>query len=338
MKKQVEFGGLKSGYFSRNRFVDKDSRFKEARRKIMREYNNTDVYQTVLETWTDEDGNKQLYGPLYLDIDGDGMTPEGFEAVKQDALLAVHFLISKCHVPEDQVRLYFSGSKGFHIIVPPETLGIEPSENLHHRYKSFAQYVDTFTLHYGVDKAIYDNRRLFRITGSINSKTGLFKVPVRIDALYGMSHEAMLRYACKPKIIRWTPPVFCERAQEAFNEALERIQPKAIASKETKDLVFEDGEILPCVQYLLDNGASQGNRNNTCVAIASSLMQNGHKPSEVSEMMLEWNEKNEPPLPEHEVLTTVKSAHQLLVQGRGYGCTFFKDAGYCQDGCPLLKE
>lgn len=336
MIKQVEFGGARKGFFSRNRFVTKDKDFAAAKKKFLTEYLNTDAYQTILETWTAEDGTKKLYGPLYLDIDGNAMTPEAYQAVKQDTVLVANFLITQCHVPEDQLRLYFSGSKGFHILVPAVTLGIKAHDLLNLEYKSFAKYADTFTLHQSVDRAIYDNKRLFRISGSVNSKTGLYKVPLRLSRLREMDHADTMRYASKPKRIKWAKAVFSQRAQDAYQDILKRQEPiKKV--KSDKSIVFENGEILPCVQYLLDNGVMQGNRNNTCVALASSLMQNGYKPAEVSDIMVEWNEQNEPPMPELEVLTTVKSAHQLLNRNVWYGCTFFKDAGYCQEGCPLLE-
>lgn len=338
MKKIIEFGGAKNGFFNRNKFVEKNENYKTSKRNIIKEYNNTDVYKTILEAWEEEDKENTLYGPLYLDVDGNTMTPEAFETVKHDTVLILNFLITRCHIPEEQIRLYFSGSKGFHIIVPAKTLGIQAKKDLNQEYKAFAQYADTFTMHHGIDKRIYDNKRLLRLEGSINSKTGLYKVPVKIEALRSMNHQSMMRYASKPKVIRWGIPEYSERGAMAYNQILEQQKSaKTKAEDIDRTIIFEDGEILPCVQYLLDEGVSEGNRNNTCVAVASALMQNGFKPKDTSEIMLEWNQVNEPPMDETEVLTTVKSAHQLLTQNRGYGCTFFKEAGYCQDECPLLK-
>lgn len=339
IKKQIEMGGAKKGYFSRNHFIEINESFKQKKENFIKKYNNTDVYQTILETWIDEEEKKLLYGPIYLDIDGDDMCENAFKKTKKDTLLIIRFLIDVCHIPENQINLYFSGSKGFHILIPPKILGLDASEDLNIKYKTFAEYTNTYTLHGGVDTGIYDNRRLFRLNNSINSKTGLYKVPMTIKQFYNMDYNSILEYASKPRKIILSKPEFNERAKREYDLIQSRAAlKKAKKSKRDKKIVFEDGSILPCVEHLLENGTDQGSRNNTCVALASSLLQNGQQPKQVSEIMLEWNERNDPPLPETEVLTTVKSAHQLTAQGRGYGCTFFYNQGYCQEGCPLAKE
>ena len=57
-------------------------------------------------------------------------------------------------------------------------------------------------------------------------------------------------------------------------------------------------------------GQLKGNRNNSTVALANSLFQVGKEYNEVLEIISYWNAtKNEDPLDESEIRTTVQSAY-----------------------------
>ena len=81
-------------------------------------------------------------------------------------------------VEENKLQIFFSGNKGFHLIIPAELFGIKPSKNLNKIYrkmaKSFCEKIQNKTL----DLGIYDRRRLLRIPNSINSKANLYKIPL----------------------------------------------------------------------------------------------------------------------------------------------------------------
>ena len=97
-------------------------------------------------------------------------------------------------------------------------------------------------------------------------------------------------------------------------------------------------ELLPCVQYILNQGCTKGNRNNTTVALANSLFQIGKTYEEVLEIIIYWNsEKNDEPLDRAEINTTVRSAYNNAKNGIFYGCGAFKDLDVCIKGCPIHK-
>lgn len=54
-------------------------------------------------------------------------------------------------------------------------------------------------------------------------------------------------------------------------------------------------------------GITEGGRNNACAQLAGRLILKGLGEQEVYEIMSMWNERNQPPLPEREIETTVAS-------------------------------
>ena len=155
-----------------------------------------------------------------------------------------------------------------------------------------------------------------------------------------ISFEELKAYASKPKITKPCIYKFNPKAREAFDELIEKIDTEERAKINTKlaKEFIQKRELLPCVQYILKNGCAKGQRNNTTVALANSLFQIGKDFDEVLEIITCWNaEKNEDPLDQAEIRTTVMSAYNNAQQNRFYGCTVFRDLDVCVKGCPIHK-
>jgi hypothetical protein len=260
----------------------------------------------------------------------------------RDALLVVSYLEDEFGIPENMVQIYFSGSKGFHILVDPEILGIEPTVDLNMQFKRIAQEANKNTIHQSVDTKIYDRRRLFRFPNSVNGKTGLYKVPITMKDLRSMDYTKIQEYASEPREVELAEPRLVESAKKQYKRILMlhklRQAKRKNKNKSKVSISTERKDLLPCVKKLLDEGTGKGSRNSTSVALASSMLQSGVPQAEVIDELIAWNEKNDPPLPEREVLTTAKSAYGLVQSGRGYGCTFFKEHDFCVGKtCPLFR-
>lgn len=126
-------------------------------------YHNADAEVfTAIELYS----GKEVFGsPICFDID--------FEDNIEMAL-ATSRKISKslCDIGIKH-NTYFSGSKGFHIVIPTIVLG----HDSHLLIKAIKK--TSFDLD-GVDEHIYRERSLFRCEGSINLKTKLYKTKVNI--------------------------------------------------------------------------------------------------------------------------------------------------------------
>lgn len=326
----VEFGGNKDGIFRRNKYIQKnDERFQEKVNSLRKGLNNTDVYYTVLMTSEKEREKGLLYGPLYLDLDIDFKEKEDFKKIIVDLSYVVANLREGYGIPEKMIKVYFSGSKGFHVIIEPEILGIEPDKELNDKYKAIAMSLNKKTRNKSIDTRIYDNKRLFRFDCSINSKTGLYKVPIEYRKLKKMSMEKMIEYAKTVHEVEYEKPRLIKKAKEKFEEEIKSVEEKKKDRKARKIDSKIKKEILPCTLKILEEGIEKGSRNNTSVAIASCLFQIRMEEEDIINTMLSWNERNNPPLPEREVYATIKSAGILNNKQRGYGCAYFKENDHC---------
>ncbi len=331
----IEMGGIKNGHFTRNYFIES----KELKNNLNK-YDG-DIYSTIYKYDSTDQNTANYIAPLYLDLDIDDIEIN-FLKVKQDLLLVMRRLKTVFNLSDKDIELYFSGSKGFHILVSHTIFGFEPSRNINKQYKKIAIDLKTYTVNKSVDTKIYDNKRLFRIPNTINHKTGLYKVPITYDKIKEMNNfEELKKYASSkkpmmPRIYKFNP-----KARLAFDEMIERIDSEEKAKVNTKlaKEFIQRKELLPCVQYILNHGAAKGNRNNSTVALANSLFQVGKEYGEVLEIISYWNAtKNEDPLDDSEIRTTVQSAYNNAQANRYYGCTMFKDLDVCVKGCPIHRN
>lgn len=63
-------------------------------------------------------------------------------------------------------------------------------------------------------------------------------------------------------------------------------------------------------------GVSEGGRNDTCARLAGYFFKKGVNSDIVEALLLEWNEKNDPPLPIKEVRTTIKSIERSHISDK----------------------
>lgn len=331
----IEMGGVKNGHFTRNYFIES----KELKNNLNK-YDG-DIYSTIYKYDSTDQNTANYIAPLYLDLDIDDIETN-FLKVKQDLLLVMRRLKTVFNLSDKDIELYFSGSKGFHILVSHSIFGFEPSRDINKQYKKIAIDLKTYTVNKSVDTKIYDNKRLFRVPNTINHKTGLYKVPISYDKIKEInSFEELRKYASSkkpmmPRIYKFNP-----KARLAFDEMIERIDSEEKAKVNTKlaKEFIQRKELLPCVQYILNHGAAKGNRNNSTVALANSLFQVGKEYGEVLEIISYWNAtKNEDPLDDSEIRTTVQSAYNNAQANRYYGCTMFKDLDVCVKGCPIHRN
>ena len=330
----IEMGGVKNGYFTRNHFIEINQL-----NQHLKNYDG-DIYSTIYRYDSKDQNTANFIAPLYLDLDIDDIE-HNFYKIKQDLALVLRRLKTVFSLSDKDIELYFSGSKGFHILVNHNIFGFKPSRDINKQYKKVAVDLKTYTVNKTIDTKIYDNKRLFRIPNTINHKTGLYKVAISYEKIKNMnSYDELKSYASKPKISKPCVYKYNHKAREAFDALIERIDAEEKAKINTKlaKEFIQKRELLPCVQYILKNGCAKGQRNNTTVALANSLFQVGKDFDEVLEIITYWNsEKNEDPLDQAEIRTTVMSAYNNAKQNRFYGCTVFRDLDVCVKGCPIHK-
>ena len=78
--------------------------------------------------------------------------------------------------------------------------------------------------------------------------------------------------------------------------------PLALLDLQSQPKVQNEGWITETLR-----GVSEGGRNDACARLAGYFFKKGINSDVVESLLLEWNERNDPPLPVHEVRTTIKS-------------------------------
>lgn len=337
----MEVGGNCGGYFRRNLIFGTESS-NQAIRDIFDQTGGSDAYYcTYLFDNKERGEGTKYYSPLYFDIDGDITTDKGFEDLRLAVLSLVANLSMELRLKSDEIKYYFSGSKGFHVFVSAKKLCIKPYEKLNVVYKAFVQYMQRKMEHGELlDTKIYDNKRLIRIPASINAKTGLYKIPVHYSELRTITRKELLEKAkTKQPDCRWPEEPNMEAAAR-FRECIQKIWSDAPRKNNRHSIIPETKQSLPiCMRYLLQADVSRGGRNNYIAMLASILVQNGYRPSEALEVLEAWNSNLGEPLEENEVQATLMSAVRMAQEGRGYGCASIREKGVFppRQVCPACR-
>jgi hypothetical protein len=228
-----------------------------------------------------------------------------------------------------QIRLYYSGRKGIHLLVPAQVLGIEPQSDLHRVLRAAAGSIKEATASETLDLKIYDRRRLFRMPQSIHEVSKRFKIPLLAEEVARMSEDEIIQLSSGPRRIHWPAPV--KNSTAAL--CLASCQPADKALNKNKPAVLIDFD-PPCVMHLLEHGAEQGGRNLATAALADHLKRRGYSEEETVEILIDWNGENSPPLHQEEILRTAQSMYR---SNYSYGCGTFEQF-HCEQGCPIYQS
>lgn len=316
--------------------------------KFYSDYQNTDIYYSCYN-YSKLNGKKTLLtGDFYLDFDGN--LDDDFQLIKEALLEVIALIKSNYHLSSIHMQIFFSGSKGFHLIIPCFNLGFTAKQNLNYDFKKIASYLAKVTKL--IDMRIYDDNRLFRVPNSINGKSKLYKVQLTEEQLLFMGYEQLLLYAQQPSCISTANYVSTEHHycnQKVSEKIIELItkeeqqlyktqrrsfsQFKKNISSQTSDYLF------PCVDSMLNSVHAKGGRNEVLVVIASYFAQKGIDYEETITFLKDWNEShNSPSLNAKELVTTVASAYSLVESGRGFGCGKIMEIGFCNAECQYTVD
>jgi len=129
-------------------------------------------------------------GSLYFDLDHTDT-----ERSLKDAQTLAGYLSE--FLDESQIRIYFTGMKGFHIECEALAIGVVPSNDLPSIFRLIANDLKDKLALETIDFAVYDVRRMWRLPNTRHQKTGLYKVHLSIDDL-NSGYENILEIAKEP--------------------------------------------------------------------------------------------------------------------------------------------
>lgn len=256
---------------------------------------------------------------LPIDID----SPDLDQA--QDNLNRLFDNLEALEVDVNCCRVYFSGAKGFHVMIPSQIFEAVPSIDIHKRFRKLALHIAKGI---NIDTSIYDKTRIFRLPNTINAKTGLFKVELYPFQSISLPIDEILNMAKNPveRLEIETDFDTNEELKEIYLSPLEQAKPKGNARNSAVKTYI-------CMSELM-KGVGEGNRDNVAVRVAAHLRQSGLSPEMVWAALDTWNESNNPPLETYEL----ERVYDQGLRDYEFGCHDFILKEHCNKDCLFYKE
>lgn len=174
----------------------------------------------------------QSFAPwLWWDIDREADLPAAQAAAARLSLS----LEEQFAVAPDDLLVFFSGSKGFHVGLSTDLWQCEPSADFYRVARAFCEQAAQVA-GVAIDAGVYDRVRIFRAPNSRHPKTGLHKVRVTVEDLMHVSPEAIRQRAAEPVEFEIPEPTACDwNLQNAWKKAAEQVRRQAEAVAQARD-------------------------------------------------------------------------------------------------------
>ncbi len=235
--------------------------------------------------WTDYYGNRYARCfPMDIDLEGD------LEKAKELIISFLEFISNEYEIDLSWVQIFFSGCKGFHILIPSILFDISPHRDLESKFKILAKRLISghpIQKAGAVDLQFYSRNRWLRLPNSINTKSNLYKIPLTWNELTSLTIKEIQELAKAPRYIdnvisisELTP---ISSLAQMYQDCLETATPSSSID----------------VNQLLANGVSEGERGNTAFLIMRLLRDQGASKEQVRYQIIDWNRLNRPPISEN---------------------------------------
>ncbi len=270
---------------------------------------------------------------LPFDIDGEPSS-DGLAAALTLARQTYTFLQRHWCLPEGAIHIYFSGHKGFHLLVDARVFGrIAPTNDLHRIFSLLRlQAWRLLGMPAGAarfDLAIGDKVRLLRLANTRHRQSGLYKVPLSAEELHALTTEEILVLARAPRpltralfrgLLPSEPVGPVGPAQATFSQ-VRRLARRGRPHPYRLPQPPQDLTEALCVarQHMLRHDIPRGMRNNVAIRLASALRRAGYTLAQSSAILGEWNRRLTVPLPARELQSVIRSAYARAFP-YAYGC------------------
>jgi hypothetical protein len=255
---------------------------------------------------TGSTGNYQ--GPSYadflpFDFDGDDLGVV-LERVRQFLkVLELNWEVEGLH----GIRCYFSGRKGFHVLLSHALFGgWIPSVSLPRQLKTLAM---TLADGIEIDSTIYDQNRLLRLPNTQHGTSDLWKVPLDINEVLTLSIDAITDIAKKPRTVEFPDWSDCASSKACMAALDGMVQEDGNTSGLSVPAVQKQAAALQS-EDLFPTGLKEGEgRDNAAFRIARYL-RDKHLPDDVALRILQlWDGQQPEPLGTQTLQHKIQSAY-----------------------------
>lgn len=293
---------LPNGKMVRNHYISADD--KEGMQKWRTEYKNTDVFSSVV-FYEKSDNSSKFVVPLFFDIDA----VNDLIVARESALVLSHMLENNAYIPLDMIEIFFSGYKGFHLVVPLAVFEPPSCNDCLALNKRMAEKAEESGIRF-IDKGVYTLKRIWRLPNSRNGKSGLFKIPLSYEELRDIDIKGIQRLAKTPRPQNsFVTPILIPEVAKWYNQALkcvERTKENNLL-KTDNDGNFKTGwRKPPCIRAIEKATIPEGIRHSLYVHLARYYAWLGMHPDGIIEEIQEIDLRNPVEDPDS-ILRAVKS-------------------------------
>ena len=248
--------------------VEADPRAMTAGECFLSHFMFPDEFQTYLETRGSTAG---YTGPtwaewLVFDIDVEN---DINEALTQARRLAA-WLVDTFKLDPDDLMIFYSGSKGFHVLIASSIWDGKPAENFHEYARRFAERLAT-DAGVKIDSGIYARVNLLRAPNSRHKKTGRFKVELTYDELMKLKPEAIFAIAAEPRE-GWIPDTPEQNTEAAllWSQTVQAVEREKREQAEKRSAPGT-AKLNPTTRAVLVEGSFLGDRHRELFSAAANF-------------------------------------------------------------------
>lgn len=213
---------------------------------------------------------------------GSGSTLDHPDNLKNAVDAARRLCVAICErygISDDDLLVFYSGSKGFHIGVTTALWQPEPGGSFNRVARRFAEHVAELA-GVAIDTGVYDKVRAFRAPNSRHSKTGRHKRRLAVDALMHLSTSAIVDMANEPESFELPEPTYqSEQAVSDWEAAAERVAREAEAVEQRRAASNGAATLNRLTFRFIREGAEVGDRHRLVYSAARNLGEFGCPPA-----------------------------------------------------------
>lgn len=275
---------LPSGGVDRNHFVQADD--PNALRVWRRSHNNRDVFTSICR-FSEPRRNSEYVCDFFLDIDS-----SDFGVARSEALIACRLLMERIGIDPDSVELFFSGAKGYHVVVPKSVFGDPEGQHVMTVWSHLARrLIDAGCPH--IDTAVYEKSRLWRLPNSINTKTGLYKIALEYKELADLGLDYVLGLAKQPREFDSAAvPIESPKATKWMHDALAWAEREAQLQARRPRVSGRGWRLPPCIKAIERSTIPDGMRHIAYYNYARFFATIGADASEIRDRLEEIDARN----------------------------------------------
>jgi len=268
--------------------------------ELERVYGANEIYRTIFrfdekyKNYVEQNKSvKGFRGKCYADWFPLDIDDKDLDAAWHKTLAFINLL--KYDYEYDVKHIFFSGSKGFHILIPIQCFGfVQPNEKMPQIFKNIYQDIAADF----ADSSIYEINRLFRMTNTRNAKSDLFKIPLTVEEFHS-GIENIKRLAEKPHAAQ-QPALRDSVVNNQFQELYQKYLNENVSDeikKETADL------------FTKLSGVEAGERDTTATRLVGFLKSKNVEPELAYQWLRGWNLQCTPPMDEEQLQKIISSVY-----------------------------